>query len=452
MIQLFNTLTKTKEPFKPINENHVTMYVCGPTVYDFAHIGNARSVVVYDILFRLFKLCYSKVTYVRNITDIDDKIINTAYKKDKSVQDITSYYTQAFHDDMKNLNCLDPTYEPRATENIEHIIKLINKLIESGHAYYSNNHIYFNIESYHEYGLLSGKKISQLNHGSRVEVDQNKKHPGDFVLWKPADNIDYKLASHWQSPWGAGRPGWHIECSAMIYSCLGQNFDIHGGGVDLQFPHHENEITQSKSAFPGSTFARYWVHNGFLTINKEKMSKSLFNIVSARDLLNNGVKGEVIRYALLKTHYRKPLDWTEDIIAESQENLNKFYRILNGVELRDSNDIEVSKDFVDALKNDLNVPGALSILHKMVTEINKTNHADQKLKLTQAFVKNAQLIGLVQSSYEEWFAVDQEVEKLINMRKVAKLSKDYATADKIRERLKQFGISVSDNKDGTIKW
>ncbi len=452
MIHLFNTLTKTKEPFKPINENHVTMYVCGPTVYDFAHIGNARSVIVYDILFRLFKLCYSKVTYVRNITDIDDKIINTAYKNNKSMQDTTSYYTRAFHDDMKNLNCLDPTYEPRATENIEYIIKLINKLIESGHAYYSNNHIYFDIESYHEYGLLSGKKISQLNHGSRVEVDKNKRHPGDFVLWKPADDIDYKLASHWQSPWGEGRPGWHIECSAMTYSCLGQDFDIHGGGIDLQFPHHENEIAQSKSAFPGSTFARYWIHNGFLTINKEKMSKSLFNIVSARDLLNNGIKGEVIRYALLRTHYRKPLDWTEDIITESQENLNKFYRVLNGIELRESDNTEISKVFVDALKNDLNVPEALSILHEMVTEINKTNNADQKLKLTKAFVKNAQLIGLVQSSYEEWFTVDQEIEKLINMRQVAKFNKDYATADKIREQLKQLGISISDNKDGTTTW
>jgi cysteinyl-tRNA synthetase len=457
MIQIFNTLTKKKELFKPINENHVTMYVCGPTVYDFAHIGNARSVVIYDILFRLLTLCYTKVTYIRNITDIDDKIIKAADEKNKSIQDITAYYTQAFHDDMKSLNCLEPTYEPLATESIEDIIKLIKNLLESGHAYYSNQHIYFNIESYNQYGILSGKKVDELTHGSRIEIDQNKKHPGDFVLWKPADDTDYKLSSYWQSPWGEGRPGWHIECSAMVYSCLGQDFDIHGGGIDLQFPHHENEIAQSKSAFPGSTFARYWVHNGFLTINKEKMSKSLLNIVSARDLLNSGIKGEVIRYALLKTHHRKPLDWTEDIIVESQEKLNKFYRVLNGVNLRnDSNkcdhNIAIPKDFIGALKNDLNIPAALSILHEMVAEINKTNYADQKLRLTKTFIQSAQLIGLVQSSYKEWFAVDQEVERLINIRKAAKLNKDYATADKIREQLKHLGISISDNKDGTVKW
>ncbi|OEY86372.1 cysteine--tRNA ligase [Wolbachia pipientis] len=460
MIQIFNTLTKKKELFRPIDESHITIYVCGPTVYDFAHIGNARSVVVYDILFRLLKLCYNKVTYIRNITDIDDKIIQAAENNEKGIKDITDHYTKAFHDDIKSLQCLEPTYEPKATENIKHIIKLIEHLISSGHAYHANNHIYFSIESYCEYGMLSGKKVDELTHGSRVEIDKNKKHPGDFVLWKPADDIDYKLLSYWQSPWGEGRPGWHIECSAMSYSCLGQNFDIHGGGIDLQFPHHENEIAQNKSAFPGSIFARYWVHNGFLTINKEKMSKSLLNIVSIRDLLSSGIKGEVIRYALLKTHYRKPLDWTEDIISESQENLNKFYKVLNGidvasVDLIGNYNVSIPKDFIDALKNDLNVPEALAVLHEMVAAINKASYMDQKLKLIKAFVKSAQLIGLMQSNYEKWFAVDrnyQEIEKLINMRRAARLNKDYMTADAIREKLKQMGISISDNKNGTITW
>ncbi|HCE59471.1 MAG TPA: cysteine--tRNA ligase, partial [Wolbachia sp.] len=279
MIRIYNTLTKKKELFTPINENHIKMYVCGPTVYDYAHIGNARSVVIYDVLFRLFKFCYSKVTYVRNITDIDDKIINSANEKNSDIESITTRYTNAFHDDMKSINCLEPTHEPKATESIGVIIELIEYLLQSGHAYEANKHVYFSVESYPEYGTLSGKKIDELTHGSRVEIDENKKHPGDFVLWKPASDVDYKLSSHWNSPWGEGRPGWHIECSAMACAHLGKDFDIHGGGIDLQFPHHENEIAQSKSAFSGSTFAKYWMHNGFLTSNKEKMSKSLFNIV-----------------------------------------------------------------------------------------------------------------------------------------------------------------------------
>ncbi|MDX5526731.1 MAG: cysteine--tRNA ligase, partial [Wolbachia endosymbiont of Andrena nigroaenea] len=321
MVRLYNTLTKKKELFTPIDKDHVKMYVCGPTVYDTAHIGNARSVVVYDVLFQLLKFCYGKVTYVRNITDIDDKIINAASEKNSNIESITTYYIKAFHDDMESINCKEPTHEPKATENVDYIIELIEHLLQSGHAYESDKHVYFNIESYHEYGALSGKKTDELVPGSRVEVNENKKHPGDFVLWKPASDIDYKLSSYWDSPWGEGRPGWHIECSAMSYAYLGKDFDIHGGGIDLQFPHHENEIAQSKSAFAGSMFAKYWIHNGFLTVNEEKMSKSLFNIVKVRDLLDSGIKGEVIRYALLKTHYRKPLDWTENVISDAQETL-----------------------------------------------------------------------------------------------------------------------------------
>lgn len=454
MIRIYNTLTKKKELFTPINENHIKMYVCGPTVYDYAHIGNARSVVIYDVLFRLFKFCYSKVTYVRNITDIDDKIINSANEKNSDIESITTRYTNAFHDDMKSINCLEPTHEPKATESIGVIIELIEYLLQSGHAYEANKHVYFSVESYPEYGTLSGKKIDELTHGSRVEIDENKKHPGDFVLWKPASDVDYKLSSHWNSPWGEGRPGWHIECSAMACAHLGKDFDIHGGGIDLQFPHHENEIAQSKSAFAGSTFAKYWMHNGFLTSNKEKMSKSLFNIVKVRDLLSSGIKGEVIRYALLKTYYRKPLDWTDSVISESQEALNKFYRLLRYVNIEE-NDAEISQDFINALKNDLNVPEALVLLHEMAAKINKTSNENDKLKLTKIFTKSARFIGLLQSSYQEWFASNvnrQEIERLINMRKIAKCNKDYATADNIRKQLTKMGVSVSDNEDGTTTW
>ncbi|QIT36636.1 cysteine--tRNA ligase [Wolbachia endosymbiont of Brugia pahangi] len=433
------------------------MYVCGPTVYDTAHIGNARSIVVYDVLFQLLKFCYGKATYVRNITDIDDKIINAANEKDSSIESISTYYTRAFHEDMRSINCVEPTHEPKAAENIKYIIELIEYLLQSGHAYESNKHIYFSIESYPEYGALSGKKIDELEHGSRVEVGENKKHPGDFVLWKPANDTDYKLSSYWNSPWGEGRPGWHIECSAMSYAYLGKDFDIHGGGIDLQFPHHENEIAQNKSAFAGSMFAKYWVHNGSLTVNKEKMSKSLFNIVKVRDLLDSGIKGEVIRYALFKTHYRKPLDWTESVISESQETLNKFYRLLRGIDIAsiEKSDVEVSRDFIETLKNDLNIPEALAILHEMATKINKTNNENEKLKLTESFIKSARFIGLLESSYQEWFTAGisyQEIKRLIDLRKVAKQNKDYDAADKIRDQLKQMGVTISDNEDGTTTW
>lgn len=455
MIKFYNTLTKTKELFKPINKNCITMYVCGPTVYDYAHIGNARSIVVYDILFRLLKFCYGTVTYVRNITDIDDKIIKSAIEKNSNIQNITTYYTEAFHNDIRSINCLEPTHEPKATESINHIIELIKHLLKSGHAYEFNKHVYFNVESYSEYGSLSGKKIDELIDGSRIDIDENKKHPRDFVLWKPASAVDYELLSYWNSPWGEGRPGWHIECSAMAYAYLGKNFDIHGGGIDLQFPHHENEIAQSKSAFPESIFANYWIHNGFLTVNKEKMSKSLFNIIRVRDLLNSGIKGEVIRYALLKTHYRKPLDWTKNIIFEAQDTLNKFYRLLNNIDIKKIHLGEIPQNFLNALKNDLNIPEALSILHEMATEINKTSNIHDKLKSIGMFVASARLIGLLELSYQEWFATDkcnQEIEKMINLRKVAKQKKDYATADKIRDQLNKMRVSVSDNEDGTTSW
>lgn len=452
MISLYNTLTNKKEIFTPLDPSNIKMYVCGPTVYDWAHIGNARSAVVYDTLFRLLTHIYGNVTYVRNITDIDDKIIDSAKQKKSSIEDITSYYTAAFHQDMNDLGCIKPTFEPKVTQNIAEIIDLIKRLIENGNAYVVDQNVYFSIESYSKYGQLSGRKTAELIHGSRVEASVHKKHPGDFVLWKPATDIDYKLQSFWPSPWGNGRPGWHIECSAMSYSHLGENFDIHGGGADLQFPHHENEIAQSCCAFPNSKFARYWVHNGFVTVSGEKMSKSLGNIVKVRDLLQNGMKGEVIRYTFLKTHYRKPLDWTDQTLFESKEALDRFYGILsNTPEVKQ--DASVAESIISSLKNDLNTPEAISILHEVATEINKTRDDKQKARLVGTFLKSANLLGILTHSWQEWFrAYDEEIEKLVEQRAQAKKNGDFATADAIRDKLLQKNILLSDQKDGTTKW
>ncbi|WDM85664.1 cysteine--tRNA ligase [Ehrlichia sp. JZT12] len=453
---IYNTLTGIKESFLPLDVSNIKIYVCGPTVYDFAHIGNSRSVVVYDVLFRLLKLLFPKVTYVRNITDIDDKIINAAQSSNQSVYDITSTYIRAFHEDMKQLNCLEPTYEPRATENVSVMIDLIQKLIKSGHAYVYGNTVFFSIKSYSEYGKLSGRNITELIHGSRIDVELGKKHPGDFVLWKPATDIDNKLKSCWPSPWGLGRPGWHIECSAMSYRYLGENFDIHGGGADLQFPHHENEIAQSCCAFSGSYYAKHWIHNGFLTVNGEKMSKSLGNILTVRQLLNSGVKGELIRYIFLNTHYRKPLDWSDKVLASAQESLNRMYHVLSIMDtnLSVDDDIQISDSIVNCLKDDMNTPKAISLLHEMVTEINKASDMKEKLYLVKTFIKTANFLGILQNSWQSWFAAhdDKEINKLIDERKEAKRNSDFKKADHIRQLLLSRGIVLSDNKDGTTRW
>ncbi|WP_339046674.1 cysteine--tRNA ligase [Candidatus Mesenet endosymbiont of Agriotes lineatus] len=448
-MSLYNTLANRKETFTPLDPGNIKMYVCGPTVYDWAHIGNARSAVVYDVLFRLLTHTYSNVTCVRNITDIDDKIIDSAKQKKRSIEDITSYYTAAFQQDMDDLSCMKPTFEPRATHNVKEIIYLIERLIKNGNAYVVDQNVYFSIESYPEYGQLSGRKTAELIHGSRVETQAHKKHPGDFVLWKPATDVDFELQSFWPSPWGNGRPGWHIECSAMSYSYFGENFDIHGGGADLQFPHHENEIAQSCCAFPNSQFARYWVHNGFVTVDGEKMSKSLGNIVKVRDLLQSGVKGEVIRYTFLKTHYRKPLDWTDRTLSESKEVLNRFYGILSS-NIEIEQDTDIAEDVIHALKNDLNTPEAISILHEMATEINKTHDNKQKARLVGTFLKSANFLGILTHSWQKTH--DEEVEKLVEQRTQFKKNGDFATADAIRAELLKKNILLSDQKDGTTKW
>ena len=462
-MRLHDTLRAAKRVFSPKNSQRVGMYVCGPTVYDLAHIGNARSVVVYDVLFRLLKALYPEVVYVRNITDVDDKIINAAESENKSVTELTTHYTKLFHEDIEALNCLSPTFEPRATEEIETMLHIIDRLVKVGHAYVRGGTVYFSVESYKHYGALSGRKLGDMISGSRVEVVAEKLHPGDFVLWKPATDLDVKLGACWSSPWGVGRPGWHVECSAMSYRYLGESFDIHGGGADLMFPHHENEISQSCCAFPGSEYARYWVHNGFLTVNGgEKMSKSLGNVITVRGLLGNGVDGEVIRYVFLSTHYRKPLDWGDKAVLDAKEALNKMYRscaefsaqLLNtGLE-----DVNVHNAVMSSLQDDMSTPAAIAALHELVKEINKTSNVGEKLKLARMLNKSAMLMGMFRNFPERKLSnirglVDEdEINKLIEKRAEAKRCGDFELADKIRKSLSDMGIGISDGKDGSTRW
>ena len=452
-LYFYNTLTRKKDEFKPIDPANVRMYVCGPTVYDRAHLGNARSVVVYDVLYRLLKHVYGPehVTYVRNITDVDDKI-NVAAKEHKiTIQSLTHEMIGWFHEDMKALNVLPASndnknngimIEPKATDHIPQMIKIIEQLIKNSKAYVSKKHVLFSIKSMPDYGVLSGRIPDDLEAGARVKVEGYKKDPGDFVLWKPAD-ADDDPSSVFESPWGKGRPGWHIECSAMSTEYLGQDFDIHGGGSDLMFPHHENEIAQSCGAFPGSHFARYWVHNGFLTVNGEKMSKSIGNFITVRDLLNKGVKGEVIRYALLKTKYNEPLDWSEKLLSDAKKELDTFYGRIR----RDAGkgtaegSVDVNDLIIDALGEDMNVPVLLSTLH---------------INTGDALKSLGAVLGILQQNPEEWFkgaeAIGSNVESLIEARNAAKKTKNWAEADKIRNKLKSQGILLEDRPDGTTDW
>src|SRR3989338_816958 len=325
-IRIFNTLTKKEEIVDLLDPTCLKMYVCGPTVYDRPHLGNARSAVVYDMFFRFFSKVFAKVIYVRNITDVDDKINNAAKERQISIQELTKEIIKLFHQDLDALNVLRPSLEPKATDNIPEMIKMIEELIENGNAYVSAGHVLFDVKSYKNYGELSNRNLDEMIAGARIEVEKYKKDPLDFVLWKSADEDD-DISSVFASPWGKGRPGWHIECSAMSVKYLGKNFDIHGGGADLQFPHHENEIAQSRCAYSSSIYAKYWIHNGFLTVNGEKMSKSLKNFITVFDLLQKGEKGIVIRYLLLATHYRKPLDFSEKSLHDAQKSIEKFYSV-----------------------------------------------------------------------------------------------------------------------------
>ncbi len=456
-LTLHNTLTRRKEAFTPLDPKNVRMYVCGPTVYDRPHLGNARSVVVYDVLYRLLMHLYGKehVIYVRNITDVDDKINARAKELGVPIQKLTEEVTQQFHADMDALNVLRPTVEPRATTHIAEMHCIIQKLIDNKHAYVKDGHVLFAVDSYKDYGKLSGRKLDELVAGARVEVESYKKHPGDFVLWKPAEHGD-DPSSVFDSPWGKGRPGWHIECSAMSSKHLGDTFDIHGGGADLMFPHHENEIAQSRCANEQSEFARYWVHNGFLTVNGEKMAKSAGNFTTVKDLLDKGVKGEVIRLALLSSKYNEPLDWNEKLVHDAKLTLDKWYR-LQGQKNPPELEAQSLKPFLDALCDDLNLPKALSLMHTAKPE--------------ELAVMGA-LLGILQQDPEIWFkgvtvsaAITEEDDKVggageniawvnhqIATRTAAKKAKNFAEADHIRKVLADQGIILEDRPDGTTDW
>lgn len=444
-LYLFNSLTKKKELFTPIIENKVSMYVCGPTVYDLPHLGNALAVVIYDVLFRLLRLIYGadNVTYVRNITDVDDKIIVAANEKNISIQELTSNITAIFRNNMQELNCLSPNSEPKATEHIEEMIQIIQKLLDNGFAYESAGHIYFRVHKFKEYNLLSGRKTEDLIAGARVEISEKKESPEDFVLWKPADNTEESFPS----PFGQGRPGWHIECSAMSTKYLGDDFDIHGGGVDLIFPHHTNEIAQSCCANPGSKYARYWVHNGFLTVSGEKMSKSLGNFITIEQLLKEQTKGEIIRYVLLASHYRKPLDWNDKALHDAKKSLDSFYRILEQIENFET--IEIPSEFLLALCDDLNTPKCFALMHEYASEFNKTKDKSFAFKLLQC----GELIGFFSKSPKEWFSsheIDEEyINQQIELRQKAKTEKNWKLADEIRDSLKAIGIILEDKSTGT---
>jgi cysteinyl-tRNA synthetase len=442
-IKVFNTLANKLEPLITHKPNSIKFYVCGPTVYDRPHLGNARSIVVYDLFYRLFLQCFSEVIYVRNITDVDDKINNSAKEQNISILQLTSKVLEWFYHDINALQVLKPTHEPKVTNHIAEIITLIQKILANNHAYISQNHILFSVDSYLPYGQLSKRNTSQLIAGSRIEVENYKKNPLDFVLWKPASQND-DPSSVFDSPWGRGRPGWHIECSAMSSKYLGDNFDFHGGGADLQFPHHENEIAQSCCANKGSTYARYWVHNGFLTVNGEKMSKSLKNFITVFDLLQKNITGVVIRYMLLATHYRKPFDFNEKALQDAQKSIDKFYQHILDCDFS-LPFLPPSAQLLQALSNDLNTSTAFAFLHSLVKEF------DQKWQLAS----DLHFLGLLDINYltknhQQNNAIHtNEIEQMILLRQEYKQNKQFALADKIRDDLLKKGIIIADNQQNT---
>ncbi len=454
-ITVYNTLSARKEPFVPLVPDTVTMYVCGPTVYNLAHIGNARPVVVFDVLFRLLQTRYGKVIYARNITDVDDKIIAAARDTGRGIEEVTEEFTAKYREDMAALNALPPTLEPHATHNIDAMIALTSTLIEKGHAYESQGHVLFAVESMPDYGRLSKRSLDDMLAGARVEVADYKRHPGDFVLWKPAAAED----PGWDSPWGRGRPGWHLECSAMIRAHLGETIDIHGGGRDLIFPHHENEIAQSRCAH-GGDYVRYWMHNAYLDIDGEKMSKSLGNFRTVRELLGH-YRGEVLRFALLSAHYRSPLNFSAELLDQAEATLAAFYNALRAVQELSADDAAVAlgdEPFYRALEDDLNTPLAIAELHALVKQLHKAADADLP-RLKARILAVGALLGILQQDPREWLQggageelVDAEaIEALIAERQQAKADKNYARADAIRAELLAAGVELEDSREGT-RW
>ena len=447
--QLFNTLSGNKERLEAIDPKHLKIYACGPTVYNYAHIGNARMAVVFDTLVRTLRVIYPKVTYVSNITDIDDKIIEAAKEQNVEITSITEKYTKIYNDDMLKLNVLAPDIQPKATEYIPEMIELIVELIEKDFAYEKEGHVLFHVPTYQNYGKLSKRNRDEQIAGSRVEIAPFKKDPADFVLWKPSTNEQ----PGWESPWGIGRPGWHTECSAMSKKTLGLPFDIHGGGRDLIFPHHENEIAQScctsASIDEPDSYAKYWMHNGFVTINGEKMAKSLGNIILVKDLAEN-YHGEVIRLALLSSHYRQGLDWNEKVIHQANKLINKLYEIkddLDDVTISDKN--ENNLDAISILMDDLNTPGLITELNNIVKEYNSSD--SEKVNIKSRLNLISSVLGILED--ETFNEISEEFKNKINdmvlKRSKAKNNKDCKTADAIRDQLIELGVEINDSSDGT---
>ena len=497
-LKLYNTATRKKETFTPIDAKDVRMYVCGPTVYDYAHIGNARPYIVFDVLYRLLRHEYGKdhVKYVRNITDVDDKINAAAAEQGVPISEITEKTTKVFHEDMRALGVLEPDVEPRATAHIPQMIAMIETLIAKRHAYVAEGHVLFDVPSMKDYGALSGRNRDEQIAGARVEVAPYKQDPADFVLWKPSTSDQ----PGWDSPWGRGRPGWHLECSAMSKKYLGETFDIHAGGVDLVFPHHENEIAQSRCVHDGAPLANVWMHNGYLTLEGEKMSKSLGNVVMVAELSHKvGVgRGEAVRYNMLGTHYRHPVDWTDAGLAAAKSKMDKHYRVLDRLGDVEFADLSGSneKDYVlEALEDDLNTPKALSALSALSDEEQGTHSPEGRRRLKAKLLSAGALLGLLQNEPEDWFkqtvavgmarakstagpigimrsvpvgraeekatalgvtAVKtysvEGIEKLIVERKAAREAKNFAMSDRIRDELAEQGIILEDKPDGTTDW
>ena len=457
MLHLYNTLNRKKVEFVPLDEEHVRVYVCGPTVYDHIHVGNARPIIVFDVLYRLLQHLYPRVTYVRNITDIDDKIIVRAAERGEEIGALTERTIRQFHHDIEALGTLKPDIEPRATDHIHDMIKMINLLLIQGFAYSAEQHVLFHVPALQDYGRLSRRDRDDMVAGARVEVAPYKKDPADFVLWKPS--MDDQVG--WNSPWGRGRPGWHIECSAMSTKYLGPDFDIHGGGEDLIFPHHENEIAQSRCAHPDSSFAQWWLHNGYLRSEGKKMSKSLGNFYTVKELLGAGERekmwrGESIRLMMLSTHYRQPLDFTKSGVDNAKKKLDRWYRALGDVDFEDGLS---TTGIVEALCDDLNTPRAVAIMDALCGSVSVGR--DGMLDAKRDLRAGASLLGLLQYSSESWFqggSVSEsregggDIESLIAQRLVARGDRDFDTADSIRQSLLDRGVVLEDKPDGTTVW
>jgi cysteinyl-tRNA synthetase len=457
MLHIYNSLTRKKELFTPIEPGKVRMYVCGMTVYDFCHLGHARVLVVFDSVVRYMRYSGLEVTYVRNITDVDDKIINRAHENGEDIADLTQRYIDAMHEDAAALGVLPPSEEPRATASMAEIIDMVQKLVAKGHAYQADNgDVYYDVSTFENYGQLSGKQLDDLRSGERVAVDENKDDPLDFVLWKAAKPGE----PSWDSPWGPGRPGWHIECSAMSTCCLGNHFDIHGGGQDLQFPHHENEIAQSEAA-TGEHFVNLWMHNGFVRINDEKMSKSLGNFFTVREILKH-YQGEEIRYFVLASHYRSPLNFSDQLLDAARAALTRLYNCLRGTELTAdvSGDDEYTARFEKAMNDDFNTPEAIAVLFELANHVNRARdegNNKEASRLAAILRKLANVLGLLEADPESYLqggagsGDNDQIEALIHQRLEARAARNWAEADRIRDELHAMGIELED-KDGKTSW